>query len=126
MSDDWFASVPSQTNPNRAFLMCATSNGMVNNGDLETNPQASEIESVLGMAIGDDRVYAPTIFNALEDAGVDWAVFWQTSYLPQKIYTLLTGPPILIPLLAAGSPGDRGDRTVRSMRYSPTPTTSKT
>ena len=103
--DDWFASVPSQTNPNRAFVTCATSNGMVNNGDLETNPQAKEIEAVLGMAIGDDRVDAPTIFNALSDAGVDWAVFWQTSYLPQKISTLLTGLPILIPLLeVAGFP----------------------
>jgi phospholipase C len=99
--DDWFASVPSQTNPNRSFLTCATSNGMVNNGDLETNPQAKEIEAVLGFAIGDDVVDAPTIFNALSDAGADWAVFWQTSYLPQKISTLLTGLPVLIPLLAA-------------------------
>ncbi|HEX8095554.1 alkaline phosphatase family protein [Jatrophihabitans sp.] len=105
VSDAWFASVPSQTNPNRAFLTCATSNGMVNNGDLETNPQAKEIEAVLGMAIGDDRVDAPTIFNALNDAGVDWAVYFQTSYLPQKISTLLTGLPTLIPLLTlAGFP----------------------
>ncbi|MFL6163739.1 MAG: alkaline phosphatase family protein [Jatrophihabitantaceae bacterium] len=105
VSDDWFASVPSQTNPNRAFLMCATSNGMVNNGDLETNPQAKAIEAELGMAIGDDRVDAPTIFNALSEAGVDWAVFYQTSYLPQKISTLLTGLPLLIPLLGiAGFP----------------------
>lgn len=99
VSDDWFASVPSQTNPNRSFLMCATSNGMVNNGDLETNPQAKQIEAILGLAIGDDRVDAPTIFNALDAAGADWAVFWQTSYLPQKISTLLTGLPLLIPLL---------------------------
>jgi phospholipase C len=27
VSDDWFASVPSQTNPNRAFLLCGTSHG---------------------------------------------------------------------------------------------------
>jgi phospholipase C len=104
VSDDWFASVPSQTNPNRAFLMCGTSNGMVNNGDLEdhnANPQAAGLEKVLGMMIGDDRVDAPTIFNALNDAGIDWTVFWQTSYLPQKISTLLTGLPILIPLLGA-------------------------
>ena len=99
VSDDWFASVPSQTNPDRAFLMCGTSNGMVNNGDLEdhnANPQAVGLEKVLGMMIGDDRVDAPTIFNALNDAGIDWTVFWQTSYLPQKISTLLTGLPILI------------------------------
>ncbi len=101
VSDAWFASVPSQTNPNRAFLMCGTSNGMVNNGDLETNPQAGALKAALGMAIGDDRVDAVTIFNALNDAGIDWTVFWQTSYLPEKISTLLTGLPILIPLLAA-------------------------
>jgi phospholipase C len=104
VSDAWYASVPSQTNPNRSFLMCGTSNGMVNNGELETNPQARSLESVLGMAIGDDRVDAPTIFNALNDAGTDWKVFWQTSYLPQKISNLLTGLPELIPLLAFGSP----------------------
>ncbi|GAA0650282.1 alkaline phosphatase family protein [Brevundimonas lenta] len=101
VSDAWYASVPSQTNPNRSFLMCGTSNGMVNNGDLETNPQAKEIHKLLGMAIGDDRVDAPTIFNALDTAGVDWTVFWQTSYLPQKISTLLNGLPVLIPILAA-------------------------
>lgn len=104
VSDDWFASVPSQTNPNRAFLMCATSNGMVNNGDLETSPQAKELKKVLGVAVGDDRVDAPTIFNALSEAGIDWKVFWQTSYLPHKISTLLTGLPILIPVLFAVNP----------------------
>ena len=102
--DDWFASVPSQTNPNRAFLMCGTSNGMVNNGELETNPQARAIEKILGMGIGDDRFDAPTIFNALSSNQTDWTVFWQTSYLPQKMYTLLTGLPILIPALTLISP----------------------
>ena len=84
--------------------MCGTSNGMVNNGDLETDPQARALKAVIKMAIGDDRVDAPTIFNALSEAGIDWKVFWQTSYLPQKISTLLTGLPILIPLLAAYPP----------------------
>ena len=102
--DDWFASIPSQTNGNRAFLMCGTSNGLVNNGELETNFQAKAIEKILGMAIGDDRFNAPTIFNALNSAGIDWTVFWQTSYLPQKMYTLLNGLPILIPLLAVMPP----------------------
>lgn len=99
VSDGWYASVPSQTNPNRAFLMCGTSNGMVNNGDLETDKRALELRRLLGVSIGDDRVDAPTIFNALEDAGADWTVFWQTSYLPRKISTVLDGLPDLIPLL---------------------------
>ncbi|WP_211905659.1 alkaline phosphatase family protein [Ralstonia syzygii] len=89
VSDDWFASVPSQTNPNRAFLMAGTSHGLVNNGQLETDPRAKGLESILKMDIGDDRFPEDTIFNALAAAGVDWNVFWQTSYLPHKISTLL-------------------------------------
>jgi phospholipase C len=89
VSDAWYASVPSQTNPNRAFLLCGTSNGLVNNGQLETNPQAQRIEELLGMAIGDDRFDVPTIFNAIAGGGQSWSVFWQTSYLPEKISTLL-------------------------------------
>ncbi len=103
--DDWFASVPSQTNTNRAFLVAGTSTGLVNNGDLETDPRAKAIEQILGVAIGDDRFDVPTIFNALDSDGIDWAVFWQTSYLPQKIHSVLTGLPILIPLLEPISPG---------------------
>ena len=99
VSDAWHASVPSQTNPNRSFLMCGTSNGMINNGDLETDPQAKALEKILGMAIGDDRVNAPTIFNALQTAGVDWNVFYQTSYLPQKISALLQYRAALLALL---------------------------
>jgi len=100
VSDAWYASVPSQTNPNRSFLMCGTSNGMINNGDLETNPQAKALEKILGMAIGDDRVDAPTIFNALHQAKVDWNVFFQTSYLPQKISALIENQGALLALLA--------------------------
>lgn len=99
VSDAWYASVPSQTNPNRSFLMCGTSNGMINNGDLETDPRAKEIQRIVGMAIGDDRVNAPTIFNALETAGADWNVFYETSYLPQKISTLLKEVGVIAPFI---------------------------
>lgn len=113
VSDAWYASVPSQTNPNRAFLMCGTSLGAINNGQLEIDAQAKAIEKLLGMAIGDDRFDAPTIFNAVDAGGKDWAVFWQTSYLPQKISTLLAdaqdlalaltflSPPLGLAILAA-------------------------
>ena len=93
VSDAWFASVPSQTNPNRAFTMCGTSDGLVNNGDLEIfpdNKEAKEIEAIVGMSIGDDRFDEKTIFNALNDLNADWNVFWQTSYLPEKISGLLS------------------------------------
>ena len=100
--DGWFASVPSQTNPNRAFVLTGTSHGLVNNGELEDNPIARSLEKVLGMRIGDDRFPEPTIFNALASAGKNWAVFWQTSYLPQKITTFWRPP-----LRSGASPGWR-------------------
>lgn len=99
VSDDWFASVPSQTNPNRAFLMTGTSHGLVDNGQLETSPQAREIEKILHMGIGDDRFPEQTIFNALQAGGTDWGVFWQTSLIPHKIARLLEDLPTLIVLL---------------------------
>ena len=86
--DDWFASVPSQTNTNRAFLLTGTSHGQVNNGWLETDPRAAPIEKAF-MQIGDDRFPDQTIFNELAAVNKDWAVFWQTSYLPQKLGVLM-------------------------------------
>jgi phospholipase C len=108
VSDGWFASVPSQTNPNRAFTMCGTSDGLVNNGDLEIfpdNKEAKALEDLLHMAIGDDRFDEKTIFNALNDLNADWNVFWQTSYLPQKISGLLTVAPFLAAAIAAAISG---------------------
>ncbi|MDG2528305.1 alkaline phosphatase family protein [Caulobacter endophyticus] len=111
VSDAWHASVPSQTNPNRAFLMCGTSNGMTDNGDLETSPEAKAVEKILKMAIGDDRVEAPTIFNALHEAGVDWTVFYQTGYLPPKIAPLLANLDTILKVLGAlPLPGHRAAR----------------
>ena len=104
VSDAWYASVPSQTNPNRAFLLCGTSNGLTNNGQLETSTQAKEIEALLGMAIGDDRFDAPTIFNAIADGGKSWSVFWQTSYLPEKVSTLLEYGNVLAAALTVADP----------------------
>jgi len=105
VSDAWYASVPSQTNPNRAFLMCGTSLGLTNNGQLEDpSSPGAKIESMLGMSIGDDRFDAPTIFNAVDAAGRGWAVFWQTSYLPQKIDTLLQYGKIVSGIVAVASP----------------------
>lgn len=81
-----------------------TSHGLVNNGQLETDPRAKKLEAILGMGIGDDRFPEDTIFNALSAAGQDWAVFWKTSYLPHKISTLLADAPYLAPLIALLSP----------------------
>ena len=106
VSDAWYASVPSQTNPNRAFLMCGTSLGLTNNGQLEDpSSPGAEIESLLGMSIGDDRFNAPTIFNAVDAAGRGWNVFWQAPYLPEKISTLLEYGKALAVVLAVVDPG---------------------
>src|SRR5262249_29255141 len=63
--DLWFSSVPSQTNTNRAFALCGTSMGLVNNGFLEEDTRAKLIEEYAGYKLGDDRFHARTIFNAL-------------------------------------------------------------
>jgi phospholipase C len=58
VSDAWFSSVPTATDPNRAFSLCGTSLGAT--GD------------VLPLHFD-----VPTIFNGLDEAGVDWGIFWQ-------------------------------------------------
>jgi phospholipase C len=57
VSDRWFASVPTQTNANRAFSICGTSLGVVNNSEVKTY---------------DTR----TIFDALTGTK-SWGVYWQ-------------------------------------------------
>jgi hypothetical protein len=84
--DMWFSSVPSQTNPNRAFAFCGTSMGLVDNGFLEEDPRRVAIEDFVGYKIGDDRFKAKTIFNALADDGkTTWMVYRQSGYLQNNI-----------------------------------------
>lgn len=61
VSDRWFSSVPTQTDPNRAFSVCGTSNGTEQNSDID----------------GQSFVGTPTIFNLLAAAGKTWGLFWQ-------------------------------------------------
>ena len=49
VGDMWFSSVPSQTNPNRAFALCGTSMGLVNNGFLEKDPRAVPLRKRSGI-----------------------------------------------------------------------------
>jgi phospholipase C len=60
--DYWFASVPSQTWPNRSFAHAATSSGRVNNN----NPGSS-------IPV---RNNTPTIFNLMQKAGLGWRVYY--------------------------------------------------
>ncbi len=101
--DRWFSSVPSQTNPNRAFAFCGTSNGLVNNGFLEEDWRRTFIEQVLGLKLGDDRFNgAKTIFNALaEDNGkTTWRIYYRCGILQdniQKAVDILA--PALVPIV---------------------------
>ena len=60
ISDRWFSSVPTETNPNRAFSVCGSSAGAVDNKDI----------SVYDL---------PTIFNALTQADPkrSWGIYYQ-------------------------------------------------
>ncbi|AOJ04891.1 phosphoesterase [Burkholderia mayonis] len=72
VSDAWFASVPSQTWPNRAFAHAGTSNGHVNNGAMP-DPLAWNV---------------PTIFDVLTSIGASWAVYSDTIVTPSLTHTM--------------------------------------
>jgi len=58
VSDGWFASVPSQTFPNRAFAVAGTSLGYVDNS-----------------ARGTPAFPTPSVFGKLDDAGQTWKIY---------------------------------------------------
>lgn len=70
--DAWFASVPSQTWPNRAFAHAGTSNGHVDNGE-PPDPFDWQV---------------PTIFNVLSDVGASWAVYSDALIAPSLTLTM--------------------------------------
>ncbi len=74
--DQWFASVPSQTWPNRAFVHTGSSDGHVNNDGYELYD-------------------IPTIFNVLSAQGKTWGVFHDTTFIPSL--TLSQFLPQLLP-----------------------------
>lgn len=62
--DHWFCAVPSQTYCNRSFFHASTSHGFVTNrdgGGLDKWLHAAE---------------TPTVFNRLEEAGLDWCIYF--------------------------------------------------
>jgi hypothetical protein len=62
VSDRWFSSVPTETDPNRDFASCGTSEGK----ETDLDPPFS--------------VSAPTIFNALNDLDTSWAIYAQADF----------------------------------------------
>jgi phospholipase C len=72
VSDAWFASVPSQTWPNRAFLHAGTSNGHVDNGS-PPDPLQWDVA---------------TIFGVLQSVGVSWTIYHDTALVPSLTRTM--------------------------------------
>jgi len=83
VSDAWYASVPSQTWPNRAFAHAGTSNGRVDNGN-PADPLDWDV---------------PTIFNVLESIGAAWCVYSDTVVTPSLTRTMF--PKLWDPFLDA-------------------------
>ncbi|PFH07935.1 phospholipase C [Collimonas sp. PA-H2] len=83
VSDAWFASVPSQTWPNRAFAHAGTSNGRINNGS-PPDPFQWDV---------------PTIYNVLQAIGSSWSVYSNTLLTPSLTRTMF--PKLWDPLLNA-------------------------
>jgi len=78
VSDRWFCSVPSQTNPNRAYSLCGTSLGR------ESNLNLFAIE----------QFDVPTVFNYLARAGKSWGLYFTDVWQQNKSYTEYTFPQI--------------------------------
>lgn len=74
VSDDWYSSVPTQTNPNRAFSLCGTSLGRIDN----TLTAVEQFDT-------------PTIWNALPD-DTTWAIYYHDIWAGGKCYTEYTFP----------------------------------
>ena len=69
VSDQWFASAPCQTWPNRFFAHCGTCHGVVDNGKF--------------FAAGEEPFTGRSLFRALEDVGKSWRVYFHD--VPQAL-----------------------------------------
>lgn len=78
VSDRWFCSVPTQTNPNRAYSLCGTSLGR------EANSNSFAVE----------QFNVPTVINKLADAGKSWGLYYQDIWKENKCFTEFTFPHI--------------------------------
>ena len=78
ISDAWFSSVPTQTNPNRAYSLVGTSAGR------DANLSISAIE----------QFDLPTIFNALAQAGKACGLYFTDIWQQNQCYTQYTFPQL--------------------------------
>lgn len=77
VSDMWFSSIPTQTNPNRAFSICGTSLGRINNNDdpdtYKTCGQPYATDPRTGKPV--NTIFS--VFNAFSDANPGRPVTWK-------------------------------------------------
>jgi phospholipase C len=78
VSDRWFCSVPTQTNPNRAYSLCGTSLGR------EANANLGAVE----------QYDVKTVFNLLAAAGKSWGIYYTDRWISGLSYTEYTFPKI--------------------------------
>jgi len=78
VSDRWFSSVPTQTNPNRAYSLCGTSLGREANANLQALEQFD----------------APTVINALAGVGKSWGLYYEDIWHNNQCFTEYTFPHI--------------------------------
>ncbi len=88
VSDEWFCSVPSQTNTNRAFSMTGTSRGLVNNSFYDPESwQLAPARVTLGGKSHADALPVSTrsLFEVLQEANFNWKVYWQAPWPPRGL-----------------------------------------
>ena len=88
VSDEWYCSVPSQTNTNRAFSLTGTSRGMVNNGFYTPhayNPEVRIIEQFKSLHTDALPRSTGSLFEVLQASGVSWKIFWQRTWPPRYL-----------------------------------------
>ncbi len=76
VSDRWFSSLPSDTNPNRAFSICGTSLGRESNQKWDSH----------------ETFDTPTLFNRLAEAGRSWGMYYHDKWVGDDCYTAYTFP----------------------------------
>jgi phospholipase C len=81
VSDRWFCSVPTETNPNRAFSICGTSLGQEDNGPYRFSPPYQQYDTL-------------TLFNQLSHQGKSWKLYYTDEWSDGLSYTEYTFPRI--------------------------------
>jgi phospholipase C len=80
VSDAWFSSVPTETTPNRAFSVCGTSLGILDDGESKWWPYP--------------QYKTKTVWEALPD-DTSWDIYYQDIWHDSECYTAYTFPNLV-------------------------------